>query len=126
MKKTYFDLWYKERADSCTIENCGLYRTFINDINNFDRLHLLNKDNRLAFRKMYGKPDTYWKNSEYYFHVWIREFNGEKFIIMTAKGKGTCIEICNTSLRTINSVRTSKAIMDFTCDMQLRIKLISN
>lgn len=99
---SYFKEWYEKRANACAVENNRLYRKAISSILLFHVAHTINKDNREAFKKIFGKPDTHWKGSEFYFHVWIQEFEGEKFLLMTAKGKGTCIEICDTSFETID------------------------
>lgn len=50
-------------------------------------------DNREAFRTAWGPMDFAYKGSEFHFHCWVREFEGEKFIILTAKGKGTAMEM---------------------------------
>jgi len=121
MNKSYFEEWYRVRAYSCAIENCSTFRVFSSDIKNVYKVHTLLTDNRKSFRKIFGKPDTYWKGSEFYFHVWIREFQGEKFIVLTAVGKGTCIEICDTSFEGIN--KKSKVIMLFIEDLLYRLSV---
>jgi len=123
VKKSYFDTWYKTRACSLPIENCKNFNTFSSDIKNFYKLHSILKDNRKTFKKILGKPDTYWKGSEFYFHVWIREFKGEKFLILTAKGKGTCIEICNTTLENVN--KKSSIIIEFIENLLNNIQTLS-
>lgn len=115
MTKKDFAEWYSRRSNSCSIDNCSAYLASICGILNFHKHHFLSRDNRETFKKIWGKPDTYWKGSEFYFHVWIREFENEKFIVLTAKGKGTCIEICDTSLKKINSKK--EIIIRFTEDL---------
>jgi len=107
----YFEQWYSKRANACSIDNCRAYFNWINK--EFVRVHLLCKDNRKTFKKAFGTPDTYWKGSEFRFSVWIQEYEEEKFILLTAKGKGTCIEICDTDYETINHPKKSKAIMNY-------------
>ena len=51
----------------------------------------LRSDNRKRFREALGKPDFCYRGS-YYYHCWVFEFEGDTFIVMTAKEKGTCIE----------------------------------
>ena len=66
------------------------------------------QDNREAFKILFGKPDWHYRGSEFYFHVWVREHNGETFLLMTAKGKGTCIEIVGSNIE-----NKSDAIISF-------------
>ena len=115
MNKSYFDSWYRVRADSCSIENCLLYRSFISDTYKVDKHLRLFRDNRKYFRKLFGVPDTHWRSLGFYYHVWIREFKGEKFILLSAIGKGTCIEICDTSIKDID--KKSEVIMSFIEDL---------
>ena len=41
--------------------------------------------------------------SEFYFHCWVREFEGETFLVLTARVKGTCIEMIRPPGRGIDS-----------------------
>lgn len=118
--RSYFKEWYEKRADCCPIENNGAFRSVIFDDKNFHVFLAITKDNREEFKRIFGKPDTYWKGSEHYFHIWIREFEGDKFLIMTAKGKGTCIEICDTSFDQIN--KKGHKIIRFVEDLYFRLK----
>ena len=118
--RSYFKDWYEKRANACAIDNSWLYLSVISGITNFHIAHTITKDNRKEFKRIFGKPDTYWKGSEYYFHIWIREFEGEKFLILTAKGKGTCIEICDTSFEEIND--KGHKIVRFVEDLYFRLK----
>lgn len=121
MNKKEFDLWFRGQANSCPVENCKKYRiSFITYLIS-DKFHILSKDNRKDLRTVLGKPDAYW-NGEFYFHVWIREFEDEKFIIMTAKNKGTCIEICNTSIKTIE--KKGDVIIRFMNDLYSKLKKV--
>lgn len=102
MRSSYFRKWYLTRANAMAIENCrGYWKWLVKNLYgnrmSFDRAHLLMRDNRKTFRKIFGAPDAYWKGSEFRFSVWVQGFQGEKFILLTAKGKGTCIEICDTT-----------------------------
>ena len=94
-----FKQWYENNI-ACDIYNCHELRTWLygnyKSYTKFEDSCLLTKDNRKDFRTLYGKPDATW-TGEFRFSVWIREFKGEKFIVLTAKTKGTCIEIANTS-----------------------------
>lgn len=79
------------------ISNCRTYTNWLcgsNVLGFIDarRMHDVLKDNREAFKTIWGKPDWYWRG-EFHFHVWVREWDGETFIVLTAKGKGTCIEM---------------------------------
>jgi hypothetical protein len=120
MEKATFNRWYKTLAHAYPIDNSSGFRTFLSKIKNFHKVHSITKDNRMDFKKIWGKPDTYWTNSEFYFHVWIKEYKDELFIILTAKGKGTCIEICNTSFKDIDE--KSKTIMLFINDLCSKLK----
>lgn len=101
MKRVEFAAWYRGEANACAIENSKKYRKFLYKDHDARYSHVITKDNRRDFRWRFGKADTYWSSSEFYFHVWIVDFCGEKFILLTAKGKGTCIEICDTSYTSI-------------------------
>ena len=90
-------------AKATPIENCRAYMYWV-----FPKGHptkdcslmLLTDDNRKSFRHLFGKPNFYFK-SEFYFHVWEREFNGHTFLLLTAKDKGTCIEMVGETAKTI-------------------------
>jgi hypothetical protein len=114
MKRTEFATWYRQDANAWAIENCVSFRKFFLG-KNFLFTHTINKDNREDFKRVFDKPDTHWAGSEFYFHVWIRYYGGEKFIILTAKGKGTCIELCDSSYTDIQ--KKGKVIIRFVEDL---------
>lgn len=59
------------------------------------------EDNRARFKTIWGKADFYFRGS-HYFHVWVREFQGETFLVLTAKDHGTVIEITRPDYRAID------------------------
>lgn len=61
-------------------------------------------DNREKFKAMWGKPDFYFRG-EHYFHVWVREFKGERFLVMTARTHGTVVEMARPDYRDIDGKR---------------------
>lgn len=58
----------------------------------FLKIVILNRDNRKELRKVYGAPDGVW-SGEFKFDVWFRDFEGERFCIMSAGAKGTVYEM---------------------------------
>jgi hypothetical protein len=102
------------KLQTAAIENCKAYRDWMMDRSSEDwksRMHLLCRDNREAFKKLWGKPDWHYNNGEFYFHGWVLVRGGETFIVQTAKHKGTCVEIVGADF---DSVREKgKAIVEF-------------
>ena len=58
----------------------------------FEMVTILHRDNRKELRKVYGDPDGYWVG-EFRYDVWFRDFEGERFVIMSAPVKGTLYEM---------------------------------
>jgi hypothetical protein len=56
------------------------------------RNHLIYADNRKFFEKIFGKKLFVFKSS-FNFHCWLLHYENFQIIILTAKEKGTCIEI---------------------------------
>jgi len=75
-------------------------------------------DNRESFKKLWGKMDFSFKG-EFYFHCWVREFEGETFVVLTAKGKGTCVEMLRPPGRGVDS--KAEVIKRFALDLQRQI-----
>jgi hypothetical protein len=61
-------------------------------------------DNREKFKALWGKPDFYFRGS-HYFHVWVKEFEGEKFLVLTAREHGTVVEMVRPDYRDIDEKR---------------------
>jgi len=65
------------------------------------------EDNRARFKAIWGKADFYFSGS-HYFHVWVKKFQGETFLVLTAKDHGTVIEIVrdeNAAFMKIDAIR---------------------
>jgi|WetSurMetagenome_2_1015567.scaffolds.fasta_scaffold988851_1 hypothetical protein len=76
---------------------------------NFQRKSILWQDNRETFAAIFGKPHWHYRN-EFYFHVWSIDFEGESYLLLTAKNYGTCIEMVG-SLHSIG--KKTKTIIAF-------------
>lgn len=99
------------KIDTVAVENCKAYRDWVMDRSSEDwkdRMHLLCRDNRETFKKLWGKPDWHYNNGEFYFHGWVLVRGGETFIVQTAKHKGTCVEMVGDLTES-----KSKAILEF-------------
>jgi hypothetical protein len=113
--------------ETTDIGNCEEYRKWLLDNTNLrylSRLHLLCKDNREDFKKLWGKADWHYNNGEFYFSVWVKEFQDATFIILTSKGKGTCIEFISppfSSFKGVNYGVNSKTIIDFCQDLYKKL-----
>ena len=85
---------YSNHEILCTnIDNAKAARDWRNSLMFTHEPYLVSRDNRVAFKKLFGrKPDWYWRG-EFHMHVWVEEHNDDTFLIFTAKEKGTCIEI---------------------------------
>jgi hypothetical protein len=83
--------------NSISIENCRGYIQWICDTDGATpdtwKSWIITRDNRETFKSIWGKMDFSYNGSEFYFHAWVKEFEGETFLVLTAKGKGTCIEM---------------------------------
>jgi len=84
-------------------------------------LHLLCKDNRQDFKKIWGHQDFCFKGGHYY-HCWVRKFQDEEFIVLTAKDHGTSIEMITTSNTKSRVNSKSKVIISFAKDMARQLK----
>lgn len=79
-------------------------------------------DNRKLLKKLFGKPDWYYRG-EFYFHVWVKEKDNETYLIFTAKEKGTGIEIVCPKDRDIQS--KGKKIIAFVKELYEQMKTTS-
>lgn len=61
-----------------------------NDI--WEICNIVQNDNRKVLQKLFGIPSFYYK-SEFYFHCWYIGFKKHNFLILSAKGYGTTIEV---------------------------------
>jgi len=87
--------------------NMDYNKWFMSDFRNHS---IVLHDNRIIFRQLFGKPDWHYK-TDAYFHVWVREFEDEIFLILTAKGKGTCLEMVSSGCEEIQT--KSEVIIKF-------------
>lgn len=69
----------------------------------------LQSDNRERFHKIFGKPDFHYRG-EFDFHCWSLDFQENNYIILTAKGKGTCYEVVRDGWEI---EETDKQFLDF-------------
>lgn len=107
---------------SANIDNSATCREWRHNLMTQDDWPLTSGDNRKAFREVFGrKPDWYWR-SEFYMHVWVVEHNDDTFLVFTAKGKGTCIEIVLPKRQW--TIRDSKGpnIVSFVQDLHDKLK----
>jgi hypothetical protein len=108
-------VWYEKTANSCPIENCLVYNQYImKDINKF---RFLTKSLHKELTKIFGTPDGKYPQKSFHYLVWVRDFEGESFIIFTALNKGTKIEICDTTLKELPEKTT--AIINFIDDLYM-------
>lgn len=91
-----FTDWY-EICGSKAVENFPSVHELYADISKpaFECALSLTSDNTKKFKKLYGKEDGYYRGSEFYFHAWKVMYRKTQFILLSAKGKGTCIEVIN-------------------------------
>lgn len=81
----------KELGDTIPIENYnGVLEYKTDDI---ERSFLLTSERKKDLKQIFGKHNRVHNTGEHYFHIWIVEFKNEIFHVLSAKGKGTCIEI---------------------------------
>lgn len=76
--------------DSVSVENYDGVLQFI--CNNIERSIVLTTYLKKELTQIFGKHNTIFKG-EFFYYVWIIEFEGEIFQIFTAKGKGTQFSI---------------------------------
>lgn len=74
------------------VEGCDAYIEWMREGNHFEKVMILNRDNRKELRKVYGEPNGIWVG-EYRYDIWFRDYKGERFCIMSAGEKGTCYEM---------------------------------
>jgi hypothetical protein len=111
------------KINTAAIENCPEYRDWILQslaiLQDKSRLHVLCKDNRESLKKLWGKPHFRYNNGEFYFHAWVCEDRGETYIVLTAKNKGTCVEMVGSC----GEVRAKgKAIISFMGNLWEQLK----
>ena len=58
-----------------------------------DRSILLTSYMKESLTELFGKHNTRFKSYEFFYYVWIFDFDGDIFYIFTAPKKGTCINI---------------------------------
>ena len=85
------------KIKTVAVENSKAYRDWVfekvsGNSNGKSRSHILCRDNQEAFEKLWGKQDWCY-NGEFRFRVWVREHEGETYIVLTSKHKGTCVEM---------------------------------
>ena len=95
-----------KKVHTVPIDNNRGYREWMG--NDFVHRDAILQDNRQIFRTLFGKPHWHYRG-EFDFHVWVQEYEGETYIVLTAKGKGTCIEMVRPAYRGIES-KTDKII----------------
>lgn len=104
----------KISGDTIRIENYREVLDYIcSDIKRSIKLSTYLKD---ELTKLFGKHNTRFKG-EFYYYVWIVLFEGEKFEIYTANGKGTQFEINakfddKKSKECINFLRKMEELLD--------------
>lgn len=90
MKKRYVDV------HPSNIHNLPMVRNWFDADGNkrlaFDRTMVVLADNRAVLAKIYGKRHQTF-TSEFRFDIWRIEFEGLYFWLLSAKAKGTCIEV---------------------------------
>lgn len=77
-------------------------------------------DNRKVFASLFGKPHFYYKGS-FNFHCWSFTFEGETFVVLTAKEKGTCIEI-QSDWETVRGNTKTKVVISFLNMLNCKLK----
>lgn len=84
---------------------------------------LVHSDNRETFRRLWGRQDFCFNNGEFYFHVWVREFEGETFLVLTAREKGTCIELAGHTWEEMQKMHD--VVLAFWDDLVAQLKKLS-
>ena len=79
----------------------------------FSKTVILHRDNRKELRKVYGEPDGTW-SGEFKFDVWFRDFEGERFCILSAGDKGTVYEMKGDLNRIQNKGDVIVKFMEYT------------
>lgn len=121
--KKYEDLTNKNvnKVDSCNINDSSIPVENYNGVLQFICDNIIRSVKLTTFLKkelteLFGKHNTRFK-SEFYYYVWIVEFDGEIFEIFTAKGKGTQFSIVaeygdDKSEICINFLRKMEQLLD--------------
>jgi len=87
------------------VQNLPGYSAWFTDISGHLTPHLLEQQAVVAQDTRILLPEPFAFRGSHYFHCWVREFEGETFIVMTARVHGTCIEMVRPAGRMITSAQ---------------------
>jgi len=89
-----FKHWFEEEIHSVPFDNARIVMNWLDDhLKRPPSNHRLLGYNKELFKKIWGRQTAVWTGSEFRFHVWVRKFEGETFIVLTNSTKGTCYEM---------------------------------
>jgi len=84
----------KEYKKGCcaNLWNSRVFRDWTDTLDIRTDHHLILRDNRECFANVFGKAHFHYR-SEFTYCAWSLKFKNNEYVLLTARDKGTCIEI---------------------------------